>query len=90
MSTTQDVDVTPEAVAPSQAIVERVAALEDIDHTELDPLFEAVDPDALDALVDTTGRSDSALQMGFTHHGYEVTVTGDGVVHIDEDVARER
>lgn len=90
MSTTQDVDVKLETVAPSQAVVERVAALEDVDQTELDPLFGAIDPDALDTLVGTTGHSDAALQIEFAYHGYDVTVTGDGVVHIDEGVAFER
>lgn len=90
MSATRDVDVKLESVAPSQAIVERVAALEGVDHSELDPLFGAIDPDALDALVGTTGHSDAALQIEFTYHGYDVTVTGEGVVHIDENVAFER
>lgn len=90
MSTPHSVNVNVETVAPSQAIVERVAALEEIDHTELDPLYEAIDPDALDTLVETTGRSDSPLQVEFTYHGYEVTVTGDEVVHVDEDVGFER
>lgn len=85
MSTTQDLEVALEAVAPSQAIVERIAALEGVDHTELVPLFEAIDPDALDALVSTTLGNDSALKISFTYHGHEVTVTGDGVVHIEQD-----
>lgn len=90
MSTTRYVDMELEPAAPSQAIVERIAALEAVDHTELDPLYEVVDPDALDTLVGTTGQSDTALQITFTYHGYDVAVTGDGVVHVDDDVFFER
>lgn len=88
MSTTQDVAVNVEAVPPSQAIVERVAACEGVDHTELVPLYEAIDPDAVDRLVETSLRNDSALQIEFTYHGYDVTVTGGGVVHLasEEDI----
>lgn len=90
MSATKDVNKKLEAVAPSHAIVKRVAALEGVDLSELDPLFGAIDPDALDTLVETTGHSDAALQIEFPYHGYDVTVTGEGVVHIDEDVPFER
>lgn len=86
----EDLDGTLEDLAPSQAVVERIAAREGVDPTELTPLFEAIDPDALDRLVGMAGYSDSPLQIEFPYHGYNVTVTGDGVVHIDEDVAFER
>lgn len=51
---------------------------------ELDLLCEAVDPDALDRFVRTAEQSGSTLQITFTYHGHEVTVTGEGIVHIDE------
>lgn len=82
MSTTQSETVTVATRPPSQAVVERVAAREGVDHTELVPLYEAIDPDALDGLIETSGRDDPVLQIGFTYHGYDVTVTGDGGVHL--------
>lgn len=88
MGTTQYVEL--ETVEPSHAIIERIAGLEEVEQTKLDPLYEAVDSDALDTLVGPTGRSDPSLQIEFTYHGYEVTVTGDGTVHIDENVSSER
>jgi hypothetical protein len=75
---------------PTEAIVKRVAALEGVDHTELVPLYECIDPDALNALVRWAEPSARPLQIEFTYHGYDVAVTGDGVVHIDEDVALGR
>ena len=88
MSTTQDVAVTDEAVPPSQAVVERVVACEGVDQTELVPLYEAIEPDSLDRLVETSRRNNSALQIEFTYHEYDVTVTGDGEVHLarEEDI----
>ena len=85
MSTAQDAAMRVEATAPSQAVVERVAACEGVDHTELVPLYEAIDPDALDGLVATHLGNESALQITFTYQGYDVTITGDGVVHLARD-----
>ncbi|WP_224268279.1 HalOD1 output domain-containing protein [Haloprofundus salinisoli] len=79
-----------ETVAPSQAIVERIAALEEADQTELDPLYETVDPEALNALVEATERSNPSLQIQFTYNGYEVTVSSGGVVYVDEDADSKR
>ena len=88
MNTNQDAAMKVEAVAPSQAVVKRVAACEEVDQTELAPLYGAIDPDALDRLVETSRHNESALQITFTYHGYDVTVTGDGVVHLasEEDI----
>jgi hypothetical protein len=75
-----------EAVAPSQAVVERVAGCEGVDHTELVPLFDAIDPEALDKLVERSQNEGYALEIAFTYHGYDVTVTGDAV-HLASDEA---
>ena len=90
MSISQHSDKKRGIVAPSQAVVERIAALENVGPTELDPLYEAIDSDALDTLVGAAGYRDSTLQIEFTYHGYTVTVTGEGVIHIDEEGAFER
>lgn len=90
MSMSQHADEKQGIIAPSQAVVERIAALEDVGQTELDPLYGAIDPDALDTLVGAAGYRDSTLQVEFTYHGYNVTVTGEGVIHIDEEGAFER
>lgn len=69
---------------PSEAVVERVANREGVHPLELDPLYEVIDPSALDALVRTHEQKTSGLQITFVYHGYEVTVTAEGVVHVDE------
>ncbi len=55
---------------PSVTVVNTVADVEGTSFTELPPLYEAVDPDALDAMCagDTSGR------VTFEYHGYTVTV----------------
>jgi len=40
----------------STAVVETVAVARDCEPTELDPLYEVVDPDALDAVVQSSGN----------------------------------
>ena len=71
------------AISASNAIVNRVANAEGVEATELTPLYTAIDPDALDALVGGHGRSASSLKIEFSYQGYDVTVTGEGVIHLD-------
>ena len=73
-----------QAASPSAAVLDAVADREDVSATELPLLYDAVDPDALDALVGSDD-SDRDIRVTFSYHGYEVTVTGDGAVSLDED-----
>jgi hypothetical protein len=63
---------------PSQAVVEAVADHRGVAVEELrDPLYDVVDPDALDDLFrDGTGR------VAFEYLGYDVTVRHDGTVDV--------
>lgn len=68
------------------AVVQEVAEREGVDAMELDrPLYEAIDPDALDRLVRSLGGGPSAsrFSVSFAYHGYGVTVWSDGVVGLD-------
>lgn len=66
----------------SQVVVEAVASAEGVDPLDLEvPLYDAVDPDALDALFRSGATVDGRVE--FEYHGYEVTVTGDGHVTLD-------
>jgi len=63
----------------SVAVVNHVAALEGCDATELAyPLYESIDPDALDALF----RAGSDGYLEFSYHGYEIRVTSDGSIDV--------
>lgn len=70
---------------PSIAIVRAVAALEDVDQSEVAtvcgmPLFDAVDPDALDKLV----TSADAISLSFSFNDYSVDITDSTVVVSDD------
>jgi len=70
-------------VSASEAVIDRIADVEGVDATELTPLYDVIDPDALDALVERSDSSGSPLTVDFSYHGYDVTVTGSGVVDVD-------
>lgn len=62
----------------SHTVLEAVAELEGAPPAELSyPLFDAVNPEALDGLFrETTGH------VVFSYHGYGVTVFSDGAVDV--------
>lgn len=61
----------------SGAVVERVAEAEGVDPLDLDPLYEAIDPDALDKLCGGVGRDGRpSARIVFDYHGYTVVVDG--------------
>lgn len=70
--------------SPSAAVALAVGAVTDTPPTELDPLFEAVDPDALDQLYETT-RGGSGREFGrvsFRYNDCVVTVYATGTIEI--------
>lgn len=60
----------------SAGVVEAVAVATDSEPTELPPLAYTIDPDALNALLDST--SDADVQVSFSYAGVEVRANGDG------------
>ena len=72
---------------PSLAIVERVAEREGVSSVELNPpLFDVIDPDALDAFFESSnaGTSPTGAHVSFSYCGYDVRVEDDGHVTITE------
>lgn len=70
----------------SGRVVQTVADRADSDPLELPPLYESVDPDALDAFV--RGTADGRVE--FRYAGYAVTVDSRGEVEVEEPLAAER
>lgn len=68
--------------SPSSAVVEVVSSALGAAATDVEPLYNAVDPDALDRLVsDPDGRRDcTAVVVSFTFADRHVTVEGTGTV----------
>lgn len=63
---------------PSVAIVDAVAAATDRSATELPPLHQDVDPEALDRLL--TGGSSPPVHLQFSYAGTVVSVRSDGTL----------
>ncbi|WP_255196883.1 HalOD1 output domain-containing protein [Halorarius litoreus] len=66
-------------IRPSTVLPLFVARVRRTTVDALAPLFEAVDPDALDALC----RGDERTQIAFRYTGLPVAVWTDGVVQVD-------
>jgi len=69
----------------SEAVLDAVAERVGVGVLDLStPLYDAVDPEALNTFYRTTDPSDGApARVSFRYYGYEVTVSGDGTVALD-------
>lgn len=83
---TQMTDERLDAETTSEAVLSAVAAASGVDVMDLPPLFEAVDPDALDSLfqADTDSNRVPVGYVRFEYYGYEV------IVDENNDVTLER
>ena len=68
------------AFSPSEAIVLEIAKRTGVDSGDLPPLYERVDPEALDRLVQGQG----SVHLTFEYTGCEVTVSEIGCIAIHE------
>ncbi|WP_290810303.1 HalOD1 output domain-containing protein [Halovivax sp.] len=71
--------------SPIPTILERVASATGSDVTDLDPLYDAIDPTALRALC-VHGFEGSVT---FRYEGRTVTVTGDGTISVEPEDDRD-
>ncbi|MDG5761260.1 hypothetical protein QA600_18175 [Natronococcus sp. A-GB1] len=72
--------------SPSLRVVKAVANAEGVDPVELEPpLYDAVDPNAIDELFDPTTAPNAARngRLHFRYRGYDVTVRSDGTVSLE-------
>lgn len=68
---------------PASAVVHAVAAAEGRDPDELEPLAGSIDPDVLNTLFDPPSLGSTRdRRLVFRHAGYEVTVTGEGLIEL--------
>lgn len=71
----------------STAVVEAIAEHAGVDPADLElPLYEAIDPDALDALFSPPegSRRPVSGRISFVYGGYDVEVTGEGEVTVTD------
>lgn len=64
------------ADAPSMAVVSFVAALDDVATADLDPLYDSVDPEALDSLHESFESAEGG-HVAFPFGDYEITLTAE-------------
>lgn len=77
----------------SEAVVSAVADAKDVSTVDIaPPLYDVIDPDALEAVVASMTRrpGEPAGRVEFSYSGYEVTVTGDGHVSVTPDEPRHQ
>lgn len=69
---------------PSMLIVQAVAETTGQDPLEMTPIYEYVDTDALDTLLDSGEGATPVIRVKFEYEGCLVKVTADGDVSVTE------
>jgi hypothetical protein len=74
----------PEQTNPSEAVPRVLAEVTRTDPSKMDPLFGAVDPDALDKLLSSRpmGTATEALKVTFQYQGHLVSITASGTLTV--------
>jgi len=73
-----------EADSPSQFIVQRIAEATDREVTQLPPLYDTVDPDALDDLLSSIDNDNSSFSIKFSYAGQQVSIEAGGSVNCEQ------
>lgn len=61
----------------SMCVVRLIATIEEVPAAEMDPLYQSIDPEALDAVCGSfSGSSEPRPEVTFAYAGYQVTVDG--------------
>lgn len=68
---------------PSRAVIDALATVLECDPTDVGPLYDALDPDALDELL--SRDADTGIVVAFTVEGFRVRVGGDGELVVRPD-----
>jgi hypothetical protein len=76
--------VESEATAPSTVILETVLSLSGKEVTEIAPLAETIDPDALDSLFAYDASADGTGSLELAVEEYRVTLRDDGLVRFED------
>ncbi|WP_226040818.1 HalOD1 output domain-containing protein [Natrinema sp. DC36] len=66
---------------PSHAVVAAIGTLTQTDPLELDPLYQAIDPDALNQMVSATREE---CQVSFEYADFDVTVDSTGAIIFEQ------
>lgn len=75
--------MAPQTSPVSERVVQRVAAETETDQLDLLPLYEAIDPEALDSMVDKLSDG----EVSFAYAGTTVTVDNNGAIRLTTNSA---
>lgn len=71
---------------PSTAIIQAVAQRKGTEPLDLPPLYEYVDPEAIDSLLLTAAENDNAsIEVQFDYLEHTITITSDGHFSISDN-----
>jgi hypothetical protein len=84
MAQTTTVEPSGSSQQVSERVVDEVADATDTDRLDLEPLYEVVDADALDALFDQGqfGGAGAPTRVSFSYAGCDVVVSTGGQVSV--------
>lgn len=75
--------------SPAETIIDALAAAEGVDATDLPPLYETIDPDALDQLFeDHEGAAGAEATLSFRFDTWNVFVRADGRIRVCDATRR--
>lgn len=58
----------------TQATMRSIAAIKGVAETDLDPLYDNIDPDALETMIQHADEHDSRVEISFAIDGYRIYV----------------
>lgn len=71
-----------DSTSVTQEIIKAVSRELDVDPLDLPPIYQAIDPDALERVLDS--NETTTLQVRFHYEGCEIIVTGQGAVTVKD------
>lgn len=74
-------------VPPSLALASAIAGAMDADPTDIDPLYESLDPDALNALVGEPRPTGDPIEITLYVENFEVTISNTGSISLEPQTA---
>jgi hypothetical protein len=66
--------------SPSRTIIHRISEVTDQNISQLPPLYETIDPDALDNLLNSIEGNDTFVSIEFTYAGEQISIDTDGLL----------
>jgi hypothetical protein len=82
-------EVEPEEDEANYRVLETIAEVEDVDVTELPPMYSRIDH-ILDQLFSDPPTPEAQVEITFSYYGYRVTIDQEGVIRLrklDGDLA---